>query len=89
MAPKHCTVADCTRPVTARGWCLRHYQQWRRTGSVTLAQAPSVPRVMLPWRLPEYLVELCRQAAELEGAEPGAWVEAVLLAGLPMERRAE
>ena len=30
-----CAVAECDRPVKARGWCARHYQQWsRRPGSV-------------------------------------------------------
>ena len=30
-----CTVADCGRPVLARGWCRMHYQRWQRHGTPT------------------------------------------------------
>lgn len=28
-----CTVPDCTRPATSRGWCATHYKRWQRTGT--------------------------------------------------------
>ena len=27
-----CSVPGCGQPAWARGWCARHYKQWRRTG---------------------------------------------------------
>jgi hypothetical protein len=27
-----CTIPDCTRPLYARGWCVTHYQRWKRLG---------------------------------------------------------
>ena len=30
--PKVCKIAGCKKPVEARGWCLMHYQRWRRFG---------------------------------------------------------
>jgi hypothetical protein len=30
-----CAVNDCTAPVLARGWCVRHYQRWRKYGDPT------------------------------------------------------
>ena len=29
-APKQCQVPDCTEPFRSKGFCGRHYQQWRR-----------------------------------------------------------
>lgn len=29
MAETTCSVDDCNRPTVARGWCNRHYRQWR------------------------------------------------------------
>lgn len=28
-----CTIADCVKPVRARGYCPAHYARWSRTGS--------------------------------------------------------
>ena len=30
-----CTVADCGRPHSARGWCRVHYNRWQRRGSIS------------------------------------------------------
>lgn len=30
-----CSVQDCDRVVTARGWCFPHWKKWRRWGSPT------------------------------------------------------
>jgi hypothetical protein len=27
-----CSVPDCDRPISSRGWCRRHYVRWLRTG---------------------------------------------------------
>ena len=27
---KHCSVKDCKRPYRAKGYCVTHYQKWRR-----------------------------------------------------------
>ncbi len=27
-----CSILDCPKPVLARGWCNRHYANWRRCG---------------------------------------------------------
>lgn len=36
MADTTCAVAGCERPIKSRGWCKRHYERWRTTGSVYL-----------------------------------------------------
>lgn len=28
-----CSIEGCDRPILGRGWCQRHYAQWRRTGN--------------------------------------------------------
>jgi hypothetical protein len=28
-----CTIDGCTNPHEARGWCLKHYKRWRKTGN--------------------------------------------------------
>lgn len=28
-----CSLSECTGPHYSRGWCRKHYQRWRRTGS--------------------------------------------------------
>jgi len=30
-----CAVIDCDRSRVGRGWCLKHYKRWQRTGSPT------------------------------------------------------
>lgn len=37
MSDATCSVPDCTRPRSARGWCKAHYSRWRRSGA---AEAP-------------------------------------------------
>ena len=34
MSDRTCSVNDCSQSVIARGWCWRHYQRWRRHGTV-------------------------------------------------------
>ena len=36
MADDTCSVDGCDDPVVARGWCAKHYQRWKRTGSTEL-----------------------------------------------------
>lgn len=35
MAKRICTIPDCSKPQNARGWCSKHYQRWRTTGSTS------------------------------------------------------
>lgn len=42
MHTKECTVADCTRPVLAKGFCTMHYRRVRATGSTGLRKRPSM-----------------------------------------------
>lgn len=37
--PAECTVEGCGRPYSAKGYCTKHYVQWKRTGTPT----PDVP----------------------------------------------
>lgn len=30
---KQCKVTDCSEPLRARGWCMKHYKRWKRSGS--------------------------------------------------------
>lgn len=30
-----CSVADCDRDAKKRGWCIRHYKRWEKTGTPT------------------------------------------------------
>jgi hypothetical protein len=41
MAKRNCSVEDCPRVAVARGWCAKHYLQWKRTGD-------PVPRLIRP-----------------------------------------
>lgn len=36
-----CSVSDCDDPAKARGWCGKHYAQWRRHGALTTVKAPN------------------------------------------------
>lgn len=40
-AGRGCDVAGCPGPHSARGWCNRHYQQWRRWGD-PLGERPNL-----------------------------------------------
>lgn len=45
MADATCAVEDCPRTdLEARGWCNKHYERWRRTGSIELGAVPRKPR---------------------------------------------
>lgn len=40
-----CSVPDCGRPVSRRGWCATHYDRWRKHGSPGIDPIePRVPR---------------------------------------------
>lgn len=34
MAPKVCSIPECERPRSKRGWCNAHYLRWYRHGSI-------------------------------------------------------
>ena len=40
MAETTCSVDGCATAVRARGWCMRHYQIWRRYGTPTPTKEP-------------------------------------------------
>lgn len=37
MPDSTCSVADCGAACSARGWCAKHYQRWRKNGDPLLA----------------------------------------------------
>jgi transcriptional regulator with XRE-family HTH domain len=40
-----CAIPDCPAPHTARGWCWRHYQRWRKYGDpLAWRRAPPKPK---------------------------------------------
>jgi len=42
---KQCAIDGCDRPARARGWCLAHYNRWRRKGDpLTAGIRPYRPR---------------------------------------------
>ena len=43
----NCSIENCRRHATARGWCSKHYQRWRKHGSptVVLKSGPKPPPV--------------------------------------------
>lgn len=43
MPNRTCSVKDCDKPHSARGWCRPHYQRWRKYGDV-LADEPFMER---------------------------------------------
>lgn len=38
--PRLCEIDGCTKPHTARGWCVTHYGYWQRTGDPLRAVLP-------------------------------------------------
>lgn len=64
-ATRPCTVAGCDRTVHAKGFCVRHYQKWRRTGVDPTADhnpPPAHPPVVVA--CPEDLEPLVAQLVE-------------------------
>lgn len=49
MSEKTCSVEDCATTVRARGWCNRHWFQWRKYGDPTryLRRSPLDTRAIL------------------------------------------
>lgn len=88
--PTTCDVSQCSRPaVTTREvsgtplrLCNAHRMQLDRRRALTIARARDTVGAKLPWRVPEYLVSMARDAAERDGVEPGQWLESVLLEAL-------
>ncbi len=39
-----CAVPGCTREVRARGWCINHYERWRKHGDPLINKNPQRPR---------------------------------------------
>lgn len=35
-----CSAGGCSSAVTARGWCAKHYQRWRRHGDPSVSLKP-------------------------------------------------
>ena len=47
MAESICSIDGCESPHTARGWCSRHWQRWRKYGDPLGAASPQ-------WTLPRF-----------------------------------
>lgn len=56
-ANRLCTVDGCDRPHKARGFCLPHYQQWRRDNLNTISGPADDPRMGFVERLTAFLGE--------------------------------
>lgn len=41
MMAKTCMIPDCGKPAWARGWCMSHYQRWRRHGDTSKRLRPA------------------------------------------------
>lgn len=65
--PASCTITDCTKPVLARGWCVNHYDRWRRLGDPN-----ATPRYRAPNAAPDAtcLVEACKKRPHAHGYCP-------------------
>lgn len=37
----NCSIVDCERGATRRGWCSKHYDRWRRNGDPELSLRPT------------------------------------------------
>lgn len=49
MADATCTVDDCPKRATRRGWCPKHYERWRRHGSPTAGGDRPSPGEPMAW----------------------------------------
>lgn len=61
MAKSTCSIDGCESPVRARGWCIQHYQRWRKHGD------PEVRVVAWSRNGPVCAVEDCERAANRRG----------------------
>lgn len=43
MPDRTCSVEGCEASARVRGWCKKHYERWRRTGSLDLKPKPQDP----------------------------------------------
>lgn len=46
-----CAIDGCDRAVKARGWCVAHYDRWRRHGDPTAGGPPRTTSKKLGWPL--------------------------------------
>ena len=51
MKATTCTIDECEKPHSARGWCEMHYSRWRKNGSPHIAQTltPKLPPALDRW----------------------------------------
>lgn len=71
--PTFCSVDGCERLVRARGMCVKHYERWRRNGSVELPPLP--PRCeVLGCKLPARMEGRCRLHFGAQERGPVDWV---------------
>jgi hypothetical protein len=56
-----CSVPDCGRKATARGWCYRHYVRWRKYGDPNVIKRPKT------WAGVECAIEGCTAPVEAKG----------------------
>lgn len=61
MAKGTCSITDCESPVRGRGWCVLHYQRWRKHGD------PEVRAMAWSRNGPECAVEDCERGATRRG----------------------
>lgn len=54
MEDRTCSIGACGRPVRHRGWCKRHYGNWRRAGD-PLAAKPAKPAIDIRVRLESHI----------------------------------
>lgn len=90
-----CRNPGCPRPMgsgSAKGLCPRCYRHSRRHGGSLPSPDVRVAnpmRIHPSWRIADYVLDLVRQAAAMEGKRESEWAEEALLHALPLDRMAE
>ena len=41
MSDRTCSIAGCSKPSRARGWCQAHYALWRKNGDPLVSKSPT------------------------------------------------